>query len=264
VKTRSLALRAAFCLLLLGLAGCPEPNGGSESWIVMGTNATVKWNDNRDFPLSKATDHVRKSFAFVERLLNAHDPESELSRLATLSDAEILERCTRDVRSCYEAAFRLRDQSGGAFDPRWKGPKTMDLGAIAKGFAVDLAIEGLAGREDRGSWRILVDLGGNLRAAGTEGWTVGIKDGDMFTLKPGAACATSGEYFRGKHIRDGRTGCEVTNDIYSVTVVHPSSAMLADGLSTTLFVLGRVEGEKFISLHYPEAKAYWIMKSSTP
>jgi thiamine biosynthesis lipoprotein len=79
-------------------------------------------------------------------------------------------------------------------------------------------------------------------------------------LTNGMACATSGEYERGKHIYDGRTGLAVTNNLVSVTVVHPSSAMVADGLSTTLFVLGVEAGERFLKAHHPEATAYWIVR----
>ena len=48
------------------------------------------------------------------------------------------------------------------------------------------------------------------------------------------------------------------NAVHSVTVVHPSSAMLADGLSTVMFIFGREKGEAFLKKHYPEAKAVWI------
>jgi len=249
-------------LLILLLSGCARSSVESVEWLAMGTTASVKWNDNKDFPKADAPNAVRECFAGIERLLNAHDPNSELSRLAPLSDAEILAKCSDAVRPCYAAAFRLRDQSGGAFNPRWKGAKTMDLGAIAKGFAVDKAIEGWVCCDVRDGWRILVDLGGNLKAAGPTGWKTGIAGGDeSLMLTNGMACATSGEYFRGKHIRDGRTGAAVSNGVYSVTVVHPSSAMIADGLSTTLFVLGKDEGEQFRAKHYPEARAVWIMKN---
>ncbi len=198
-------------------------------------------------------DGAKRTFATVEELLNAHDPRSELSRLAALSDEEILEKCTPLVRPCYEAAFRLRDETGGAFNPRWRGAKTMDLGAIAKGFAVDLAV-----REARDAevGRALVDLGGNLKAArGT--WKVGIFGGGEFALREGEACATSAKYFRGDHIRDGRSGAAVTNAVRSVTVVHPTSAMLADGLSTVMFLLGEEAGERFLRERHPEARAIW-------
>ena len=113
---------------------------------------------------------------------------------------------------------------------------------------------------------VLLDLGGNLKVVSGE-WKTGIRDpfgtggvARTLTLTNGMACATSGEYERGKHIHDGRTGAPVTNDVASVTVVHPASAMVADGLSTTLFILGREKGERFLRNHYPEAVAYWIMK----
>ena len=110
---------------------------------------------------------------------------------------------------------------------------------------------------------VLLDLGGNLKVVSGE-WRTGIRNphGEMRTilLTNGMACATSGEYERGKHIYDGRTGAAVSNDLISVTVVHPSSAMLADGLSTTLFVLGKEDGERFLHEHYPEAEAHWIAR----
>ena len=145
--------------------------------------------------------------------------------------------------------------SGGAFNPRWRGPKTLDLGAIAKGFAVDVA-SGLEIGNGRGE-AVLLDLGGNLKSIRGE-WKVGIAGSDVvLTLTNGMACATSAEYYRGKHIYDGRTGQAVSNGVTSVTVVHPTSAMLADGLSTTLFVFGKEEGERFLKANFPEARAYW-------
>ena len=105
----------------------------------------------------------------------------------------------------------------------------------------------------------LLDLGGNLKAVSGD-WRVGVfgGKGEMFTLREGEAAATSGEYFRGRHIHDGRTGGEAAAKVYSVTVIHPSSAMMADALSTTLFILGREKGEAFLRARHPEARAIWI------
>ena len=244
------------------VAGCPAPDRDIRQWQVMGTTACVRWSDTRDFPVYTAAEDAQEAFAAVEKLLNRFDPGSELNRLAKLSDAEILEKCDPRVRPCYEAAFKLRDQSGGAFDPRWRGAGTLDLGAIAKGFAVDLALAAWDDCDVKEYWRILVDLGGNLKAAGTAGWKVGIAgSSETLTLTNGMACATSAEYFRGKHIIDARTGNAVTNDLHSVTVIHPSSAMLADGLSTVCFILGKADGEAFLRRHHPEAYAIWINKT---
>lgn len=251
----ALAVSAALC-------GCGGAGGSGESarleWPVMGTVAAVQ---SRGCEPTLARDVAKPVFAEVERFLNAHDPNSELSALAKLDDAEVLAKCTPSMRPCYEAAFRMRDESGGVFNPRWRGPGTMDLGAIAKGFAVDIAAERIKSAGAAAKDGTLLDLGGNLKAVAGD-WRVGVFGGrgETFTLREGEAAATSGEYFRGRHIRDGRTGGEVDKSAYSVTVVHPSSAMMADALSTTLFILGREKGESFLRARYPEARSIWLDK----
>lgn len=246
-------------IVLLAFGGCSrEGRVERVEWTVMGTVAAVQWKG--EAPAEPLVPPVKEVFARIEKLLNAHDSGSELSRLAKEDDATVLATCDPSVRPCYEMAFRLRDETGGLFNPRWKGPGTMDLGAIAKGYAVDCAAEKI--RSSVGTTSVLVDLGGNLKAvSGT--WSTGIyrplEDGtEMFSLAATSACATSGEYFRGAHIRDGRDGSEVTNRIYSVTVIHPTSAMLADGLSTVMFLMGRERGERFLRERHPEAKAIWM------
>ena len=253
-------MRISFAVLfaLALLAGCGLTNYRVSQWSVMGTMATLKarYSDNERYPFvyGKGISNV---FAKVENLLNAHNPESELSKLAVLSDSEVLAKCHPTTRACYEAAFRLRDQSGGAFDPRWKGEKILDLGGIAKGYAVDI-VDGIDDLWGNCDWYL--DLGGNIKVYNGS-WRVGIAESDIvLTLTNGQACATSAEYFRGKHIYDARTGNAVTNDLLSVTVVHPNSAMLADGLSTICFILGETEGEAFLKKYYPEARAIWIKK----
>ena len=37
--------------------------------------------------------------------------------------------------------------------------------------------------------------------------------------------------------------------------------MLADGLSTVMFILGRDKGEAFLKSRYPDAKAIWTMNN---
>ena len=225
----------------------------------MGTIAAVQVRSTSIFFHAAATSVVRQITFDREHALNAHDPDSELSRLAPLEEEEILSQCgkspmlyTRDVRPCYEAAFKLMHESDGAFNPRWRGPKTLDLGAIAKGFAVDVAAKDCyADHADA-----LIDIGGNIKAVRGEGgshkpWRTGVMDPNgggfaaVVELREGEALATSATYYRGSHIYDGRTGLAVSNGVASVTVLC-SSAMWADGLSTTLFVLGPEEGKKFL------------------
>ncbi len=148
----------------------------------------------------------------------------------------------------------------------------LDLGAIAKGYAVDLAFDKLT---QAGHTNILIDLGGNLRAIGEAvpgrgGWRTGIRDPfnegscvAQFLMTNGQAVATSGSYerfveirgVRYAHIMDARVGKPVTG-MAGVTVIAPT-AMLADVLSTTLFVLGPEKGLELLK-NYPSCEAIWI------
>lgn len=228
------------CLLLGGLlsvVGCGPASVERLEWPVMGTIAAVQTRGATPGETAEAVRVVKGVFAEVEKLLNAHDPASELSCLAPLAEAQVLARCSPAVRPCYAQAFAWRDRTEGAFDPRWRGTNTLDLGALAKGFAVDCAATALP----PGSFDVLLDLGGNLKAVRGD-WQVGILGrAESFTLKAGQACATSAEYFRGKHIYDGRTHAPVSNDVKAVTVVS-AEAMTADFLSTTAFILGPAVG----------------------
>ena len=243
--------------------GCSRAKIERLEWPVMGTVAAVQTRGATPEETAEIVRAVKDEFTHVERLLNAHDPNSELSRLAALPENEILERCDESVRPCYEMAFDLMEKSGGAFNPRWRGTNTLDLGAIAKGFAVDRAVS--AGVFVRKGPDALLDLGGNLFAAKGR-WRTGIAGTErVLVLDEGCACATSAEYFRGKHIYDGRTGLAVSNGVSSVTVFVGGSAMEADGLSTTLFVLGPDAGKRFLDEKWKTAGvlAIWMMKDAT-
>lgn len=129
---------------------------------------------------------------------------------------------------------------------------SVDLGGIAKGYAVDAAFDRLV---PLGATNLLVNLGGNMRAAGQaeQGrvWRVGVRDPfaregllGQLELSGGMALATSGNYekfvtldgTRYAHIMDPRTGRPVSG-MAGVTVLAPS-AVEADAMSTALFVAG--------------------------
>jgi len=230
----------------IALSGCGRAKIDRVEWPVMGTIAAVQLRGELTSDSSRFTAYAMGVFKDVSDALNAHVATSGISRLAQFADDEVLAKCGAMARPCYEAAFKLMRESGGAFNPRWKGPNTLDLGAIAKGFAVDAAAQEcyVDGAD------ALIDLGGNLKAL-RGSWRTGVRDpfGDGFAavveLREGEALATSATYYRGSHIYDGRTGLAVSNGVASVTVLC-SSAMWADGLSTTLFVLGPEEGKKFL------------------
>jgi thiamine biosynthesis lipoprotein len=124
-------------------------------------------------------------------------------------------------------------------------PLTLDLGAVAKGLAVDAAARHLHGFRN-----FAIDAGGDLYFGGCnprgESWCAGIRHPrnrteliDRIRVSDCAVC-TSGDYERGPHILDARNG-EAAHAVASATVIAPS-AMLADALATAAFVLGPEQG----------------------
>ncbi len=59
------------------------------------------------------------------------------------------------------------------------------------------------------------------------------------------------------HILDPKTGYPVENNLYQVSVVCEESTK-ADGLSTTLLILGEEKGMKFLEDYFPNAHALFI------
>jgi thiamine biosynthesis lipoprotein len=142
---------------------------------------------------------------------------------------------------------------------------TIDLGGIAKGYAVDRAAEVLRARGVR---QAVINAGGDLRVLGAPGhghgggWRVGIADplqpsGILATLEVrDQAIATSGNYEqfvevddeRFGHLIDPRSG-RPAEAMLSATVVA-ATAMQADAASTTAFLMG------------PELGAHHILEMS--
>jgi FAD:protein FMN transferase len=126
---------------------------------------------------------------------------------------------------------------------------SFDLGAIAKGYGVDRAVDVLRGR---GITKAVVDVGGDLYALGTgpdgEPWRIGIQDPDDDRRMTGelrvadAAVATSGTYlqffrYRGvryHHLMDPDTAAPRRTAVRSFTV-RADQCMHADVAATALY-----------------------------
>ncbi len=131
----------------------------------------------------------------------------------------------------------------------------LDFGAIAKGYATDLALDYL---RTQGVRHALINAGGSVKAMGQKAagqpWRVGIRHPQpgqpvlaWLELQGSEAVVTSGNYeryflYQGRrysHIIDPRTGQPVANGVAAVTVVHPDGAV-ADAAATALFLAGPV------------------------
>ena len=133
----------------------------------------------------------------------------------------------------------------------------IDLGGIAKGYAVDNCVALL---KARGVRQALVVAGGDSRVLGDRRgrpWMIGIRDprrkDAMVATMPlvDAAISTSGDYeryfeadgVRHHHILDPRTGKSATG-ARSVTIIGPD-ATTTEGISKSVFIMGPERGIRF-------------------
>jgi len=161
------------------------------------------------------------------------------------------------------ATFRDLELDPDARTIALRRPLLLDLGAVAKGLAIDMAAKEL---HNDGYDNFTVDAGGDLYLAGCnaagEPWSVGIRhprrsDEIVESLRvSNTAVCTSGDYERRTandnaaiehHIIDPRTGASA-NRCASVTTLG-SSAMIADALGTAAFVLGPIDGLALLERH---------------
>lgn len=137
---------------------------------------------------------------------------------------------------------------------------TLNLSAVAKGFAADQLALML---EQRGHRNYLIEIGGDIRCAGTRPdgtpWRIGLERPDdalqvRYVIAPGdAGIASSGNYrnyyrledgTRISHTLDPATARPLDHDLEAVSVVAPDAAQ-ADALATALMVMGPERGYTF-------------------
>ena len=169
---------------------------------------------------------------------------AELDRLPTQD-----ELATARAASRWSAFTLFKDGAVKA-----NSPAEVDLGGIAKGYAIDRAVETMKAAGCVGG---LVDVGGDIRCFGTKPggypWRIAVRapSGPQYAgvleLESAAVC-TSGDYLRFvvikskrySHIIDPRSGMPV-DTTPSATVIAPD-ATTADALATAISVLGPKEG----------------------
>ena len=138
----------------------------------------------------------------------------------------------------------------------------VDVGGIAKGWVAGRTARALADAEIAPA---IVDIGGNIITVGSKRdgslWKIGVQKPDapqgttlgVLSVEGTQAVVTSGDYERYfehdgttyHHIIDPQTGYPVRNNLRSVTVVSPD-AVVADALSTGLFVMGLPAGYAYV------------------
>lgn len=158
--------------------------------------------------LHRAADAALSAIGGIERAMSAHRPDSDLGRMANASPGATLTVDPHTV-SVLKLVRHWYSLSRGAFDPvaaadrlarfnlrpAFRGdaglhgtlrdiqvvsanevllerPVRLDFGGIAKGYAVDLAVETL---RQSGIHSALVNAGGDLRSIGPRAWPVEVR-----------------------------------------------------------------------------------------
>jgi thiamine biosynthesis lipoprotein len=166
------------------------------------------------------------------------------------------------------------DDANNSVKFKTKGMK-IDLGGIAKGYAVDCAVKKL---KEKGVSSCLINAGGQVYALGDNfgrPWNVAIRNPransvvDYLKLKD-RAVSTSGDYeqyfikakHRYSHIFNPKTGYPADSGVISVTVVAPDG-LTADALSTSIFILGKTRGQD-LAKKFPDVKTIVFEKKNVP
>ncbi len=147
------------------------------------------------------------------------------------------------------------------------GAASLDVGAVAKGYATQRACEGLPGG-------MLVSVGGNVYSTGPKpdgsDWVIGVQDPDggasdyVQRVSFARSCmVSSGDYQRYYYVDGVRyhhiidPGTLMPPDYWrAVSVIYPDSGV-ADGLSTALFCLNQEDGQALLD-EFEGAVALWI------
>ncbi len=282
-------------LVILLINGCTQRFPTKKEFL-MDTEVEVILPQGSEEDFAAAFDEMRR----IEKLMNVHDPESEISRVNRLAGKEAVQ-IDKKIFEILEVSVEYSVLTSGAFDVSirplsvlWgeKGklkeiPKVkeieerlslvnyknivldkrnqtvefkregmaLDLGGIAKGYALDCAVRVLKEREIK---EALINVGGDIRVMGERNWRVGLqhprKEGEVLIIikLKDQAIATSGDYQRYfvkenkryHHIINPKTG-HPAQRCMSVTIFAPRATQ-ADILATGIFILGPEKGMKLI------------------
>jgi thiamine biosynthesis lipoprotein len=258
----------------------------------LGTFVEITARGDNEAKLHSAIDRAFNAIARVERQMSFHHSDSDVSRI----NREAFERkVTVDPWTwrVLRAAQKLSHETNGIFDitvarrlmqwkylprryanvsegnwrdiileknygVRFRQRVIVDLGGIAKGFAVDRAVKAL---KCAGVPSGVVNAGGDLRVFGLKSELVHLRHPAEPMRPAGAialrerALATSGIYFAQKRhgravissLLDGRTR-RCSRKLVSVSVAAPV-CMIADALTKIVFVLGEKSAPSLARYH---------------
>ncbi len=260
----------------------------------LGTLVEIRVEGLVDDAAHAAIDRAYAEIATIHRLMSFHDTDSDVSRLNLATAPLPVDARTFEV---LQAALRIAETSRGLFDPtiapaqvaggalprpvgpwpdasanwrhiellddctvRFRRPMWIDLGGIAKGYAVDRAMAVLV---DAGATQVCVNAGGDLRVHGARCESIHIRTADGITREPivelsNAALATStaglGSHVHGvtrEPIEARRTVSVVANDCLIADAL--TKVVLAGDVRITRIVLDAFDAQASVC----DARSGW-------
>ncbi|HYM01444.1 MAG TPA: FAD:protein FMN transferase [Stellaceae bacterium] len=247
----------------------PASNNARRARPLLGTFVEIAASGAPRAMLDAAIDAAFDAVALVHRLMSPRERDSDVSRLNRGAAAKVVVVHPWTYR-VLEVALDLERRSAGAFDitaqarsPRrpdagasiklapgsrarfFKADARVDLGGIAKGFAVDRALEVLAAR---GVPQAIVNAGGDLAVMGDAAETVQLRDPrdprrllctlavrDQALASSGAVIDPAGGAIApASAVVDPRSGAMLSR----AATVRAPSCMMADALAKIVMVAG--------------------------
>ncbi len=281
-------------ILLIGLFGCQRQHLYKENQILMGTfvevtstdqraggivfdeierveNLLSKYKQNSDIwrlnkfgeaRVSEETIYIiKKAKNFYKETEGAFDiTVGPLLELWGFKDKKYKLPEQGDIKNTLGliGSDKIILDEGGQYVQLQDNRMQLDLGGLAKGYALDCAVKKL---KQAGIGDALLNAGGDIYCLGnkfSQPWRVAIRDPRTerfikdLELKD-KAVATSGDYEqyffvkdeRYSHILNPKTGFPSESGVISVTVVA-GDCLSADALATSIFILGKSKGEKLV------------------
>ena len=196
---------------------------------------------------------------------------AEVQKKLALVDGNKVEIQTRDSDE------KGRDSKEKANFVTLGADQQIDFGGIAKGYTSSRIMDIY---KDNGITSGLVNLGGNVQALGTKTdgtkWKIAVQSPDdtedylgILSVQDKAVITSGGyeRYFEQDgvtyhHIIDPKTGYPAESGLVSVTIVSEDGT-LADGLSTSLFIMGKEKAADFWREHKDDFDAILMSDDGT-
>lgn len=186
-------------------------------------------------------DIFKKVFAFFIKVDKKYSPFKKTSEVTKINAGA--KKISPEMQKILDLCAKTKQETNGYFDVYYNG--IFNPSGLVKGWAIFNAGKII---ENSGFKKFFVEAGGDIQANGKI-WRVGIKNPfnknqivKVLKIK-NKGVATSGNYERGRHIFNPKTG-KAADEIAGITVIGPN-IYEADRFATAAFAMGKL-GINFI------------------